>query len=66
VYLSGLETDATEVEMLRKTIIHELRTINLLWYPVPNLGFGDGGGCDCDSPRVLSYGARRRLAALDL
>lgn len=56
IYLSGLETSSSELEMIRKTIITELREIDLLWYPIPYMGM-DGQSADTDSdpaPRILS------------
>jgi hypothetical protein len=65
IYLSGLETDPIELNVLRKSIIAELRSVNLLWYPAPEMGFEDDGHDADDAPRILAHNSMR-MAALSM
>ena len=56
IFLSGLETSELELSFIRKTILTEIREVDLLWYKVPTLHLKEKSGKDCDhnSPRILS------------
>ena len=63
IYMSGLETSSSELELIRKTIITEIREIDLLWYPIPSMGMSNEKEVEPDrnpSPRILGGGGHMR------